>query len=235
MIKEVVILAGGLGTRLAETVPGLPKAMAPINGRPFLEYVLDYLELYGVKKVILATGYLHKAIDAHFGNKYKYINLTYSHEEEPLGTGGAILQAMNLVEGKMAIVMNGDTMFRVNLGKLYDFQLIKNSNLTLVVREVKDALRYGTVEFDETGRVTAFREKGEKGGPAFINGGVYVIRKDFLLSFDLPRKFSIERDFFEKIYLDHPIYAHRCYQYFLDIGIPEDYERAQKDFRTFEF
>lgn len=235
MIKEVVILAGGLGTRLAETVPGIPKALAPINDRPFLEYVLDYLQLYGVKKVILATGYLHKTIENHFGNKYKYINLIYSREEEPLGTGGAILQAMNLVEGKMAIVMNGDTMFRVNLGKLYDFQLIKNSNLTLVVREVKDALRYGTVEFDETGRVTAFREKGEKRGPAFINGGVYVIRKDFLLSFDLPQKFSIERDFFEKIYLDHPIYAHRCYQYFLDIGIPEDYERAQKDFRTFEF
>ncbi len=235
MIKEVIILAGGFGTRLAKTVPGIPKSLAPVNGRPFLEYVLDYLELYGVKKVILATGHLHDAIESHFGNKYKYIHLAYSREEEPLGTGGAILQAMQQVEGKMAIVMNGDTMFRVNLGKLYDFQLIKDSCLTMVVREVKDASRYGTVEFDETGRITAFKEKGTNIGPAFINGGVYAIRKDFLFSFDLPRKFSIERDFFEKVYLSHPIYAHRCYQYFLDIGIPEDYERAQTDFRTFEF
>ena len=235
MIKEVIILAGGFGTRLAEAVPGIPKSLAPVNGRPFLEYVLDYLELYGVKKVILATGYLHEAIESHFGNKYKYIHLVYSREDEPLGTGGAILQAMQQVEGKMAIVMNGDTMFRVNLGKLYDFQLIKDSKLTIVVREVKDASRYGTVEFNETGRITAFKEKGTNVGPAFINGGVYAIRKDFFLSFDLPRKFSIERDFFEKIYMSNPIYAHRCYQYFLDIGIPEDYERAQTDFRTFEF
>lgn len=235
MIKEVIILAGGFGTRLADTVPGLPKSLAPVNGRPFLEYVLDYLELYGVKKVILATGYMHEAIEAHFGNKYKYLHLAYSREDEPLGTGGAVLKALHMAEGKWVIVMNGDTMFRVNLGKLYDFQLIKNSDLTLVVREMKDTSRYGTVEFDETGRITAFREKGEASGPAFINGGVYVIRREFLLGAGLPPKFSLERDFFEKIYMSHPIYAFRCYQYFLDIGIPSDYERAQTDFQTFEF
>ncbi|MGC8866254.1 MAG: nucleotidyltransferase family protein [Bacteroidales bacterium] len=235
MIKEVIILAGGFGTRLAETVPGLPKSLAPINGRPFLEYVLDYLELFGVKKVILATGYMHEAIESHFGDKYKYIRLVYSREDEPLGTGGAVLKALQMAEGKWVLVMNGDTMFRVNLGKLYDFQLIKNSDLTIVVKEIKDATRYGTVELDETGRITAFREKGEAAGPAFINGGVYALRKDFMLSAGLPPKFSLERDFFEKIYPTHPIYAFRCYQYFLDIGIPTDYERAQTDFRTFEF
>jgi D-glycero-alpha-D-manno-heptose 1-phosphate guanylyltransferase len=235
MIKEVIILAGGLGTRLAGTVPDLPKSMAPVNARPFLEYVLDYLELYSVKKVILATGHLSEIIEKHFGKRYKYINIEYSRETEPLGTGGAVRQAFELVTGRQAIVMNGDTMFRTNLGKLYDFQLIHQSKLSIVVREVKDATRYGTVEFDETARITAFCEKGRQTGKAFINGGTYAINKDFFSSLDLPEKFSLEKDCFEKIYHTHPIYALKCHQFFLDIGIPEDYEKAQQEFKLFEF
>ncbi len=109
------------------------------------------------------------------------------------------------------------------------------SDLTIVVRQVNDVTRYGTVEFDETGRITAFREKGSMEGSGWINGGTYVIHKDFFLRQALPEKFSLEKDLFEKIYLKHPVYAHKCYQYFIDIGIPEDYERAQEEFRAFEF
>ncbi len=235
MIKEAIILAGGMGTRLRASVPDLPKSMAPVNGRPFLEYVLDYLELYSVKKVILATGHLHDVIELHFGKRYKYINIAYSHETEPLGTGGAVRQAFEQIDGRHAIVMNGDTMFRTNLGKLYDFQLIHQSKLSIVVREVKDAARYGTVEFDETARITAFREKGQQTGKACINGGTYAIQKEFFYSLDLPEKFSLEKDCFEKIYTTHPIYALKCHQFFLDIGIPEDYEKAQQEFKLFEF
>ncbi len=235
MIKEVIILAGGLGTRLRSALPDIPKCMAPINGKPFLQYVMDYLEMYGVKKIILATGYLHEKIEEYFHNKYRYMDVEYSREDEPLGTGGAVKKAMEKTEGKQVVVMNGDTMFRVNLGKLYDFTLIKKSDLTMVVRQINDISRYGAVEFDETGRITAFREKGSLEGPGWINGGTYVIRKDFFLNQALPEKFSLEKDFFEKIYLQHPIYANKCYQYFIDIGIPEDYERAQEEFRAFEF
>jgi D-glycero-alpha-D-manno-heptose 1-phosphate guanylyltransferase len=235
MIKEAIILAGGFGTRLQSVVSDLPKSMAPVNGKPFLEYVFDYLELYSVKKVILAVGYKHEAIEEHFKKRFKYINVSYSVEEEPLGTGGAIKKAFSQVEGKQAIVMNGDTMYRVNLGKLYDFQLIHKSKMTIALREVKDTSRYGTVILNERAQITDFVEKGQATGPGLINGGLYAINKEFLESLELPEKFSMEKDCFEAIHKKQVLFGMKCNQFFLDIGIPEDYNKAQDEFRIFEF
>lgn len=233
MFKEVIILAGGFGTRLQSVVSDVPKSMALVNGRPFLEYILDHLEFFSVKKVILATGYKHELIEAHFGKKYKYLKLEYSTETEPLGTGGAIKKALALCETRKVLVLNGDSLFKVNIGKLNDFMLVQRARCTLVLHQVEDVSRYGCVEADNRAVITRFTEKGKAKGPGLINGGVYVLDKSLIDELQLPDKFSFEKDFLEKYYTGIPFHAMVCKQYFLDIGIPEDYEKAQTDFAQF--
>ncbi len=234
MIKEAIILAGGFGTRLQSVVKELPKPMAPINDRPFLEYLLDYLEGYGINKVILSVGYRHEVIQAHFKNKYKYMHIAYAVEEEALGTGGAIKLAAQQIEGNKFFVLNGDTMFQVNLGKLQDYHRIFGSELTMVLRKVNDVQRYGSVEVDSKGKLIHFTEKGEKTGSGSINGGVYLIDKKLIEELPFSGAFSFEKEVLQKSFDRHEFYGMSCKQYFIDIGIPEDYLRAQKDFKAFE-
>jgi D-glycero-alpha-D-manno-heptose 1-phosphate guanylyltransferase len=232
-VPEAIILAGGLGTRLSSVVKDTPKSMALVNGRPFLEYLLDYLEVYDINHVILSVGYKHKDILDHFGKQYKSIQLEYAIEDEPLGTGGGIKKAFDLIHGNKALVFNGDTMFRIDLIRLFDFHSSRLSKFSLVLREVEDVSRYGSVEGDENRKITAFNEKGEKSGKGLINGGVYLVSKSFFQIHDFPKKFSIEKDCFEKMVDSFPFYGLICRQYFIDIGIPEDYQKAQDDFKEF--
>ncbi|MFW5705588.1 MAG: nucleotidyltransferase family protein [Bacteroidota bacterium] len=233
MVKEAVILAGGLGTRLREVINEVPKSMAPVNGRPFLEYQMDYLHVYGIQRIILSVGYLREAIMKHFGNKYRDIHIDYAIEAEPMGTGGGLKLAMQQAEAANVPVLNGDTFFMVDFRKLLDFHRSKESVLTLVLREMEDVSRYGAIERDENYRITGFWEKSAKAGKGFINGGVYLINRNFFLKQNLPDKFSLEKDFFEKIYKIRNIYGTLCRQYFIDIGVPEDYAKAQHDFKEF--
>lgn len=233
MIREAIILAGGLGTRLRSEIGDIPKALALINGRPFLEYQLDYLYNWQVEKVIIAAGYKSELIREHFGDKYKGLSLKYSIEEEPLGTGGAIRKALDLVDGLRSIVVNGDTYYEVDIYKMVDFQRIKESNLLINLTYEEDVSRYGTVEINKLNRITGFHEKGEKKGAGFVNGGFYFINKAFFLSFDLPEKFSFERDFLERYYDEYIFHGIRCSAYFIDIGIPEDFKRAQHEFKEY--
>jgi len=235
MITEAIILAGGLGTRLKEVVPDLPKAMAPVNGKPFLDYQLDYLDVFGINHIILSVGYLHEKIIGHYGNQYKNMRIDYAIEKEPLGTGGGMLLAMQKVEGSSVVVLNGDTFFMIDYKKFFDIHRGKESKLSIILREVVDVSRYGSVERDDSRVITGFFEKSKKKGTGYINGGIYLINKAFFLSNNLPEKFSLEKDFFEKIYKEHKIYGILCRQYFIDIGIPADYKRAQNDFKQFEY
>jgi D-glycero-alpha-D-manno-heptose 1-phosphate guanylyltransferase len=209
--------------------------MASINGKPFLDYQLDYLEVFGIQRVILSVGYLREQIMDHYGNKYKDIKIDYAIEEEPLGTGGGLKLAMALAEGPLVYVLNGDTFYHIDYLKLLDIHRAKESKLSLVLREVEDTSRYGCVERNENRQITGFFEKNQSSGKGFINGGVYIINKRFFLSQNLPDKFSLEKDFFEKIYKTEKIFGILCRQYFIDIGIPEDYEKAQDDFKDFEY
>ena len=235
MIREAIILAGGLGTRLQEVIHDMPKSMAPINGRPFLQYQLDYLERWSMQKVILSVGYKHEIIQEHFGNQYRSMNLEYAVEKEPLGTGGAIINALTHVEGYYGFVFNGDTYFEVNLQRFDDFRRIKEADTCIVLRFENDTSRYGGVEFDKTNRIIRFIEKDESFGEGYINGGVYLLRKDYYLNYGFPEKFSIERDFFQKNYKIEEFYGLRCFSYFRDIGIPEDYKKAQDEFKRIVF
>jgi D-glycero-alpha-D-manno-heptose 1-phosphate guanylyltransferase len=235
MTGEAVILAGGMGTRLRDIVSDGPKSMAPINGRPFLEYMLDYLERWGLKRVILAVGYKNEIIKQHFGNEYKSLEIDYAVEDQPLGTGGAILNAMKLVKGFSAFIFNGDTYFDVNLQRLDDFRRIKEADLCLAMRFEIEPARFGLLEFDNNNRITRFIEKTDGIEEGYINGGVYIVRRDYLLRFGLPEKFSFEKDFLQKYYLTEEIYGMRCFSYFRDIGVPEDYQKAVDEFKRLLF
>jgi D-glycero-alpha-D-manno-heptose 1-phosphate guanylyltransferase len=230
MTQEAIILAGGLGTRLQGVIDNIPKSMAPVAGRPFLEYQLDYLDKWGIKRVILAVGYMQEKIHAHFGSSYRSLALDYAIEEEPMGTGGAILSALKMIKGYAAFIFNGDTYFDVNLQRLEDFRHIKEADLCMSLRFENDTSRYGKVEFDNNNRIIAYMEKEESRGEGYINGGIYLVRKNYLLNYGLPEKFSLEKDFFQKYYPTEEFYGLRCFSYFRDIGIPEDYEKAQDEF-----
>lgn len=231
--KEAIILAGGFGTRLRDTIGDIPKPMADINGRPFLEYLLEYLEQYLFNRVILAVGYRKEMIMSYFGDNFKGMSISYSVEDEPLGTGGAIKKAMELAKTPLVFVFNGDTMFRVDIRKMTDFHRARESKFTLALREVMDCTRYGSVELEWDRSIIRFREKGDFEGfdtKGFINGGIYLINKTWFEGLKLPDKFSFEKDFLEPTVQSSKVYGMVCRQYFIDIGIPDDYERAKFEF-----
>jgi len=235
IVQEAIILAGGLGTRLKKVVNEVPKVMAPVNGRPFLEYVLDYLNNNIFNHVVLSVGYKNEVIREHFGNKYKSVEIDYTIEDEPLGTGGGIKKAFEYIEGHRAVVLNGDTMFRINMSKVFEFHFSKKCDFSIVLREVENVTRYGAVEIDENHKVVRFNEKGKQTGRGNINGGVYIINKKFFNQNKFADKFSLEKDCFEKLIETYAFYGMVCKQYFLDIGIPKDYKRAQDEFKEFAY
>ena len=227
--KEAIVLAGGFGTRLQGVVKDVPKPMAPVNGRPFLTYILDYLIEYQYTRVILSVGYLHEKIEEFFGTQYKSLEIDYAVETEPLGTGGGILFAMSKCKTDNVLVINGDTMFKVDFTEFEHFYAAKNCLLSIVLREVDDVARYGSVTIGNNNLIILFSEKGISSGHGFINGGVYMINRALFEKYHRPQKFSFEKDLMEKLYTQEQFYAMPSDGYFIDIGIPEDYARAQKE------
>lgn len=229
-MKEAIILAGGLGTRLRAAVPDLPKCMAPVAGKPFLSYVIDYYKTQGIERFIFSLGYKHEVIEAYLHEQYPTLDFQCSIEDEPLGTGGAIKLASNLIKGDSALILNGDTYYRVSIDELYrDFDKYKNI-CTLVLKPMHNFDRYGVVEIDENGFITAFKEK-QYYKEGLINGGVYLLDVTAFLQVELPEKFSFEKDFLE-VRTRCGAFLRGLVQesYFIDIGIPADFEQAQRDF-----
>lgn len=227
-VKEAIILAGGLGTRLRDAVPDLPKCMAPVAGRPFLFYVINHLRLQGMEKFIFSLGYKHEVIEAWLADQFPHMDYECVIEAEPLGTGGAIRLALNKVKGKSAVVANGDTLFKVNIPQLVSLHTGKQAACTLALKPMKDFDRYGVVETDTDHTIIDFREK-QFYPQGLINGGVYILDKDYFTALDLPGKFSFEKDFLEKQVSSGKLAGQPQDAYFIDIGIPEDYNRAQTD------
>lgn len=235
-MKEAIILAGGFGTRLQHVVSDLPKPMAPIKGQPFLNYLLDYLLRYEVEHVVFSTGYLHENIVSHCHNFYKGINISYAREIEPLGTGGAIKFALSQCEQEDVLVLNGDTLFSIDLHDFYSFYEQKKTNLAIALRQVEDVVRYGSVQVDEEGKIIRFTEKNEQIGKGYINGGIYYMSKQLMQIMPEKENFSFEKEVMEKYCLEENFYAKPYNSYFIDIGIPEDYQRAQEELpKVFSF
>lgn len=228
---EVIILAGGLGTRLRSAIGNeIPKCMAPVTNKPFLWHLLKYLTRFDVTRVVLSVGHLREVIfDWIEKVKGEFpFEFDYAVEETPLGTGGGIKLAMSHIKGEDAIVLNGDTFFDVNLEEYLSLHRSKSAAISLALKPMEKFERYGTVEKDSDNVITAFREKQyqDKGN---INGGVYCINKN-RIEWPSEEKFSMEKDVFEPSVSKRNMYAFDFGGYFIDIGIPEDYAKANKDF-----
>ena len=224
---EAIVLAGGFGTRLQSVVNYVPKPMAPIGDIPFLEYILKYLQKNNINRVILSVGYKWEIIKEYFGNKFENIELIYSIEYEPLGTGGAIKKAIQLVQNNKIYIINGDTFFNVDLSSL---KLENNNKLQLSLKKMYDFDRYGCVEIKDDLVVKFTEKKYQQEGN--INGGIYLISKEIFTSFNLENKFSFE-EFMEENVNKLKITAEIFKDYFIDIGIPEDYEKAKNEIKDF--
>jgi len=223
---EAIILAGGLGTRLRAALPDLPKAMAPIAGRPFLAYLLEFLGTSGISQVVLAVGYRHQAIRGFFGSHYAGLDLAYSIEEEPLGTGGAVQQALARIEGEFAFVLNGDTFLRIDYKRFGAvLQPEPGPQVAVALRQVPDAGRYGAAIVRD-GRIEGFRVRGIA-GPGIINAGSYLVSRDIFGRYPMPARFSWEADFLEARVSELQPVAFQCEAPFIDIGVPEDLAQAQ--------
>ena len=228
LIKEAIILAGGLGTRLRKAVPGLPKCMAPIGGKPFISYIIEYYKKQGIEKFIFALGYMHERIEDYLNDSYTTLDMVYSIEEEPLGTGGAIKLACGETTSKQVVVVNGDTLFKINLQALSFLHHQKESECTLCLKPMHTFDRYGVIEMSDNHSVKNFQEK-KYFTSGNINGGVYALQVSAFLANGLPERFSFEKEYLETYYTNGQMYGLVQDEYFVDIGIPEDLEKAQSE------
>ena len=229
MIDEAVILAGGFGSRLKDVVADVPKPMAPVRNRPFLEYQLNHLIDSGISHIILSTGFKSEIIENYFGNKYMSLNISYSVEDTPLGTGGAILMASKQVAGESFFVLNGDTLFYADLKQMESFHSMNNADITIAARLVDDSSRYGNLIIDSSGRVSEFVEKKDAANKGLVNGGIYLISKKALDNFQTKNVFSFENDLLATGTSVLKIFALGSEGYFIDIGTPGDYLKAQNE------
>ncbi|MGR5246662.1 nucleotidyltransferase family protein [Vibrio sp. PNB23_22_6] len=226
-----IILCGGLGTRLRSISGQLPKPMVSVADRPFLEYILDYLIGQGVTKVILAVSYQKEVIIEHFGCKYNSLDITYSVESSPLGTGGAIKQAMGHLSQpteQLALIINGDTLVEYDLTDMYAKCTVNNADLVMSLISIDDTSRYGRVKVSDE-KITDFEEK-RNGHSGLINAGVYLFHSH--LRNELPEQstFSFENEFLDSVIHTHNVLPSISDGYFIDIGVPEDYQKAKLDF-----
>lgn len=228
MIKEAIILAGGLGTRLKSIVNELPKCLAPIRGKPFLGFLIEYLKGQGIEKFIFSLGHKHEMIEKFLKENYDSISFKISLENEPLGTGGAIKLAISKSESADVLVYNGDTLFEINTELLGSFHTEKKSACTIALKPMENFSRYGIVELAEHNQIKFFREKAfyTKG---LINGGVYILTAKKFADKNFPSSFSFEKGYLEKYTGENNFFGQIQDEYFIDIGIPEDYARAQQE------
>lgn len=225
---KAIILVGGQGKRLRDAVRDVPKPMAPVGGRPFLEYLIYQLKKWGINDIILSTGYKSEVVSSYFGDGHNWgANIDYSHEKEPLGTGGAIMQAMNKFKDENFIVMNGDSFLDVNFDRLTYVHYKRHALATLSVIFKEEPKRYGHVEIDDNSSIiTRFKEKGED-SRGFINGGVYFFNRRVFESVYRPidgasPNVSLEEHILPSL-IRHGLYACIVEGFFVDIGTPDDY------------
>jgi D-glycero-alpha-D-manno-heptose 1-phosphate guanylyltransferase len=235
---DAAILCGGMGTRLSAAVPGLPKCLAPVAGRRFLEYLLLQLGSFGIGNAVLCVGYRSQQVEDFFqsGSRWR-MSLKYVHEEQPLGTGGALKGACSTLRSNPFLVLNGDSIFDIDLGSLLASHGTRPARATLALASSPAGGRYGRVRVDAGGNITAFEERASaEDAPAAgngcrhaINAGVYIFSRDVLE--EIPSSsspVSLEREILPHL-VGRGLFGHVCDGYFIDIGVPEDYARAQEE------
>ena len=226
---DVVILCGGLGTRLRKVVSDRPKPMALIENRPFLEILIQNFLRAGFGRFVLCTGHLSDSVAEHFANRYSDLSIVISEENRPLGTAGAIKNAEHRVHSNPFLVTNGDSYCDIDLEAFCRFHDLHRALLSIVLAPSKDTRDYGRIEVGEAGRITTFAEKTQVTRPGLINAGIYLFEKSILQQIPADRKTSLEHEIFPELG------SERCFGYVgaspvLDIGTPERYRRASTYF-----
>ena len=224
---KAIVLCGGLGTRLGLLTKDMPKPLLNVAGRPFIAHVLDRLVHPEINGFVLAAGFQWTKLRDYIGDNWNGLPVRYSVETEALGTGGAIKNALVGLSEHESLIVNGDTLFDIDISKLINFGKGSQALACLALRHVEDCSRYGKVATDKNGRISSFGEKGHR-GPGLINGGIYYLLNHALdeISF---KTFSFETGFVQEKYLKEPIYGMPFDDYFIDIGIPDDLYRAQSE------
>ncbi len=235
---EAVVLVGGQGTRLRKAVAGLPKSLAPIGEHPFLSYLLGWLRAQGVADIILAVGHRRRDIVRHYTrHKPQGMRLRYSIETTPLGTAGALRNSRSMLDGEEFLVLNGDSIFDVDLRQMLSFHRRHRAETTLALASPPEAGRYGSVRLDARGRIKAFVEKhaaglpsrsGQASAPKWISGGLYIMSRAVFRRIPGQREVSLEKEVFPRL-IGGPFYGFPSKGYFIDIGVPEDYQRARAE------
>jgi len=227
---EAIILAGGLGTRLRPVIKDLPKPMADVNGKPFLAHLMDYWIKQGVKRFILSVGYKSEIIRDYFGDEYNGVSVAYSIEKKPLGTGGGLLLALKQLNSREdCLVLNGDSFFKINLKDFLDFHKEKKADLTMALKKLDQNDRYMGVALDEDNRVVNLSLQSDANG-FLINGGIYLIKPTVFDGFEYQRdqKISLEAEIFPALLKEQvSLYGHAVSEDFIDIGMPEDYDKMK--------
>lgn len=227
---SIIILCGGFGKRLRSIVSDRQKVLANVDGHPFLTYILDQILNAGGEEVILCTGFMGEQIETLMGDRYKSLSLRYSKETEPLGTAGAIRNAIDMVKSNTLMVFNGDSYCDINPKDLLEWHFFKNSSCTVVLVKVPDVSRYGCANFDSNYLVTSFDEKTSDKKNGWINAGMYCICRELIANIPEKKNISLENDFFPSL-ISKGFYAFPQDASFIDIGTPNSYKEADTFFR----
>jgi D-glycero-alpha-D-manno-heptose 1-phosphate guanylyltransferase len=228
---DAIVLAGGRGTRLSSAVSDRPKVLADVGGRPFIAYLLDLLQGAGVRRAVLSVGYMADLVEDCIGTRHGLMEIAYSREEQPLGTGGGVQLATRLVRSDPVIALNGDSYCHLDVPSLVRFHGERGSHGTLSLFHVSDTSRYGRVKLDDAQRVIGFQEKMTGGGAGHINAGIYVLSQALLQSIPAGRAVSLEHDVFPG-WVGRGLYGFECPGPFLDIGTPLSYSQAEAFFAS---
>ena len=224
---DVVILCGGLGKRLQSVVNDRSKPMVEINGRPFLDVLIDYVASFGFRRFILCIGYMGDFIKRYYRNREGLLEIIFSEEKEPLGTAGAIKKAESLIRSSPFLVMNGDSFCKVDLRIFFQFHLKKKAFSSIVLTNATDTDDYGNVVLGESARIIAFDEKTKKQKSNLVSAGIYLFQKEILSLIPANKNFSLEKDFFSKK-VSNRFYGYITQKTFIDIGTPARYKKAEE-------
>lgn len=223
---DVAVLAGGLGTRLRSVVADRPKVLAEVAGRPFLAHLLQLVARNGARRAVLCTGYLADQVEAAFGAAFAGVEIVYSVEPTPLGTGGALRLALPALRTDQLLVLNGDSYVHAPFSEMLTQHRTNRADATLLLSRVADAGRYGAIMLDDDGRVRGFAEK-RRAGEGWVSAGVYLLARELVASIPADRPVSLEREMFPA-WTARRAYGYRSGQPFLDIGLPESLARARR-------
>ncbi len=229
MLENVtaVILAGGKGTRLEPVVDDRPKPMALVAGKPFLDYLLDMICRADIRRVVLCTGYRASDIQRHYGNTYKSLKIVYSQERVPLGTGGAVRNALGVCRSDFLLVFNGDSYLDIDIVDFFRWFRAGDGEGAMALAKVEERERYGSVVIDEDAKITSFLEKNESEPDGFINAGIYVLSSKVVQNLPAESVSSLEHDLFPFMVDEGLLYGYKSVDSFIDIGTTESYHKAQ--------